>query len=119
MSAAEAGWPDVAGGKLIESAAPDFLKRYLKAKRSVEAELLRSEPALRPVIFRPSLIYSMDRPASYVPVGAFFLGNAIGLPFVDRPVSVQSLAAAVVRAVSMPLVKGIQRYQEIDKLSMS
>jgi nucleoside-diphosphate-sugar epimerase len=110
----------VAGGKLIESAAPDFLKRYLKAKRSVEAELLqRSDPALlRPVIFRPSLIYSTDRPGSYVPVGAFFLGNAIGLPFVDRPVSVQNLAAAIVRAVSMPLVKGVQRYQDIDKLSL-
>jgi nucleoside-diphosphate-sugar epimerase len=120
VSAAEAGWPDVAGGTLIESVAPDFLKRYLRAKRSVEAELLqRSDPALlRPVVFRPSLIYSTDRPASYVPVGAFFLGNAVGLPFVDRPVSVQSLAAAIVRAVSMPLVKGIQRYQDIDKLSL-
>ncbi|GAX16852.1 hypothetical protein FisN_5Hh225 [Fistulifera solaris] len=119
-SAAEAGWPDVAGGDLIENyLAPDFLKRYLVAKRAVEAKLLSSEPTLRPIIVRPSLIYSMDRPLSFPPVGAFFVGNKVGLPFVDRPVTVQNLSNAMVKAIARDDVKGLLRYQQIDDISSS
>jgi nucleoside-diphosphate-sugar epimerase len=119
-SAAEAGWPDVAGGDIIENyLAPDFLKRYLVAKRAVEASLLSSEPTLRPIIVRPSLIYSMDRPLSFPPVGAFFVGNKIGLPFVDRPVTVQNLSKAMVKAIARDDVKGLLRYQQIDDISSS
>ncbi|GAX13880.1 hypothetical protein FisN_5Lh225 [Fistulifera solaris] len=119
-SAAEAGWPHVAGGDLIENyLAPDFLKRYLMAKRAVEAKLLSSEPTLRPIIVRPSLIYSMDRPLSFPPVGAFFVGNKIGLPFVDRPVTVQNLSNAMVKAIAKDDVKGLLRYQQIDDISSS
>ncbi|KAL3938906.1 MAG: hypothetical protein SGBAC_006282 [Bacillariaceae sp.] len=117
-SAAEAGWPNVRGGQQVERfLAPDWLKRYLKAKREVEAKLNEASPPLRPVIVRPSLIYSLDRPASYLPVGAFFVGNRIGLPFVDRPVTVQSLANAMVRSISRTSVRGVQRYTEIDALN--
>lgn len=117
-SAAEAGWPEVAGGEFIEqNLAPDFLKRYLVAKRAVESKLMGSQPTLRPIIARPSLIYSLDRPASYVPVGAFFVGNKIGLPFVDRPVTVQALSAAMVRAIERKDVSGVLRYDKIDELS--
>eukprot|EP00536_Pseudo-nitzschia_multiseries_P006120 jgi/Psemu1/296137/fgenesh1_pm.126_\ len=124
-SAAEAGWPDVPGGGQIEKfLAPEWLRRYLAAKRSVESKLLgtdgnqSSTAGLRPIIVRPSLIYSLDRPASYVPVGAFFVGNKLGLPFVDRPVTVQSLANAVVKSISQDsTVEGILRYPEIDSLS--
>jgi hypothetical protein len=56
---------------LIEKLMPEFIQRYLKAKRAVEAKLMSSPPTLRPIIVRPSLIYSMDRPSSYVPVGTF------------------------------------------------
>lgn len=118
-SAAEAGWPQVAGGQFLDAVAPDFLKRYLVAKRAVEAKLLDAAPTLRPVIVRPSLIYSMDRPASFLPVGAFFVGNRLGLPFVDRPVTVQALASAMVAALSRDDVEGILRYPEIDQLSQS
>ena len=117
-SAAEAGWPDMPGGKQLETyLAPDWLRRYLVAKRAVEEKLLGSQPYLRPVIVRPSLVYSLDRPASYLPVGAFFVGNRIGLPFVDRPVTVQSLGNAIVRSISRDNVVGIQRYKEIDQLN--
>jgi nucleoside-diphosphate-sugar epimerase len=125
-SAAEAGWPDVPGGEFIEQRlVPDFLRRYLKAKRAVEARLLggpsssssSSTKLLRPIIVRPSLIYSLDRPASYVPVGAFFIGNKIGLPFVDRPVTVQALAAAMIRAIGRDSVKGVLRFKDIDELN--
>jgi len=118
-SAAEAGWPDVPGGSRIEEfLAPEWLRRYLAAKRAVESKLLGSCDELRPIIVRPSLIYSLDKPASYVPVGAFFVGNRLGLPFVDRPVTVQSLANAVVKCVSQEsTVEGILRYPEIDSLN--
>ena len=120
-SAAEAGWPDVTGGAQIEEfLAPEWLKRYLVAKRAVESRLLGADTteSLRPVIARPSLIYSLDQPASYAPVGAFFVGNKLGLPFVDRPVTVQSLANAVVKSISKDsTVEGILRYPEIDSLN--
>ena len=117
-SAAEAGWPDMGGGSFVENnLAPDFLKRYLAAKRAVEERLMSSGPLLRPVIVRPSLIYTMDKPASFPAVGAFFLGNRIGLPFVDQPVTVQSLANAMVRSISKQDVKGVLRYREINAIS--
>jgi hypothetical protein len=125
-SAAEAGWPDVVGGPQIEQfLAPDWLKRYLEAKRAVEFKLLQQQSSsasptnvLRPIIPRPSLIYSLDRPASYLPVGAFFVGNRLGLPFVDRPVTVQALSNAIIRSVNpTSTVEGILRYQDIDELS--
>lgn len=121
-SAAEAGWLEKEmqpGGKILDGfLAPDWLKRYLSAKRSVEAKLNEAgdQKLLRPVIFRPSLIFSYDRFASLPPVGAFFVGNKLGLPFVDRPVTVQNLANAMVSALKDESVRGVQRYSQIDKL---
>ena len=119
-SAAEAGWPDVKGGPFVEKTlAPEWLRRYLVAKRAVEGRLGESQSSkkLRPIIFRPSLIYSIDRIASLPPVAAFVVGNKIGLPFVDRPVTVQSLANAAVRALGKDDVVGVQRYLQIDALN--
>lgn len=125
-SAAEAGWPDVSGGSFVErTIAPRWLKRYLAAKRAVEDRLMngengsgrRQQKLLRPVILRPSLIYSLDRVASLPPMGAFFVGNRVGLPFVDRPVSVQTLSTAAVRSISSTQVRGVLRFKEIDRLS--
>lgn len=117
-SAAEAGWPDMAGGSFVEGyLAPQWLKRYLVAKRAVEARLNENPELVRSVMFRPSLIYSLDRIASLPPVGAFFVGNKLGLPFVDRPVTVQALSCAIIRSLNDPDVKGVQRFMDIDKLS--
>ena len=122
-SAAEVGWGEDSmqpGGKQIESLlAPQWLKRYLAAKRAVEARLQVSsdEKLLRQVIFRPSLIFSFDRLASLPPVGAFFVGNKLGFPFVDRPVTVQSLANAMVSSLKDDSIQGVQRYAQIDKLN--
>jgi hypothetical protein len=117
-SAAEAGWPNMAGGSFVEkNLAPDFLRRYLAAKRAVEEKLMSSEPKLRPIIVRPSLIYTMDKPASFPAVGAFFIGNKIGLPFVDEPVTVQALANAMVRSISQQTTRGILRFKEINAMS--
>jgi NAD(P)-dependent dehydrogenase (short-subunit alcohol dehydrogenase family) len=116
-SAAEAGWPEVTGGNLIERLMPDFIHRYMVAKRAVEAKLLASQPMLRPIIVRPSLIYSWDKLASLPAVGTFTFLNQIGVPFVDRPVTVDALASAIVRAIGDESIVGIQRYPQIDRLS--
>lgn len=61
VSAAEAGWPDVAGGSLVEDKlAPEWLKKYLGAKRSVE-ERLSSSTKIRAAIYRPSLIWDWTK----------------------------------------------------------
>jgi hypothetical protein len=116
-SAAEAGWPEVTGGNLIERLMPDFIHRYMVAKRAVEAKLLASQLMLRPIIVRPSLIYSWDKLASLPAVGTFTFLNQIGVPFVDRPVTVDALASAIVRAMGDASIVGIQRYPQIDRLS--
>ena len=109
ISAAEAGWtvrPPI-----------DWLSRYLDAKQAVERELKQSRDKLRPVIFRPSLIWSMERPQALLSVAPFYVGSFIGLPFVDRPVLVQSLVAAIIESCSNQEVSGLQRYKEIDLLA--
>merc|ERR1712194_789240 len=45
VSCAEAGWPNVQYGEQVEEASPDWLKRYLAAKRAVEAKLAFDEQA--------------------------------------------------------------------------
>jgi len=61
VSAAEAGWPDVAGGSFVENTlAPDWLKQYLGSKRTVE-ERLNGSAKIRGAIFRPSLIWDWTK----------------------------------------------------------
>ena len=59
----------------------------------------------RPIILRPSLVWSADRPGSLPSVAAFYAANALGLPFVDRPVNVDTLAGAAVNALASSLVR--------------
>eukprot|EP00192_Tetraselmis_astigmatica_P013955 CAMPEP_0117664794 /NCGR_PEP_ID=MMETSP0804-20121206/9431_1 /TAXON_ID=1074897 /ORGANISM="Tetraselmis astigmatica, Strain CCMP880" /LENGTH=312 /DNA_ID=CAMNT_0005472093 /DNA_START=607 /DNA_END=1545 /DNA_ORIENTATION=+ len=117
VSAAEAGWTESLGGDPLFT--PDFLQRYLKAKRDVEKALLEyaTEGALRPVILRPSLVFSKERLPSLPAVGAFYIGHAIGLPGIDRPVLVSTLAAAAVAALKDDSVYGVQGFQEMEELA--
>lgn len=108
VSAAEAAW--------TFPAPVLFLERYLVAKRAVEKRLLENQNALRATILRPSLIYTMDRPQALLSVVPFFIGNAIGLPFVDRPVSVDTLSNAAVYAIENDGVSGIKGYREMGDL---
>jgi nucleoside-diphosphate-sugar epimerase len=111
ISAAEAGW--------TFQAPVDFLERYLTAKRSVEARILKStsQQTLRGTIMRPSLIWTWERPQALAGVIPFFIGSTIGLPFVDRPVRVESLVHAMMTAIQDPNTQGIQNYRNIDILS--
>ena len=92
--------------------------RYLKAKREVESQLLEygTQGALRPVILRPSLVYTPDRLPSLPAVAAFALGNAIGLPGIDRPVQVQTVARSAVAALQDASISGILDYKRMESL---
>lgn len=45
------------------------------------------------------------------------MGNAIGLPFVDRPVTVDTLASAAVRCVEDGRSSGALDYRDMERLS--
>ena len=110
ISAAEAGW--------TFKTHVDWLDRYLTAKRAVENKLLGlgDEGLLRPVIFRPSIIWTWNRPLQLLSVIPFYVGNIVGLPFVDRPVQVESLVDAMINTVENSLESGIKNYKEIDRI---
>ena len=80
-------------------------------------EYLVEAGAIRGSCLRPSLVYSPDKPAAMPAVGAFYVGNAIGLPFVDRPVTVDTLASAAVRCVEDGRSSGALDYRDMERLS--
>ena len=111
VSAAEARW---------DFKAPvDWLEDYLIAKRAVEERLteLNSQGKLRASWLRPSLVYTFDKPAALPAVAAFTFGNLIGIPFVDKPVTVDTLAKAAVTALSDGTTSGVLDYREMERLS--
>ena len=111
VSAAEARW---------DFTAPfDWLEEYLVAKRAVERRLttLNEDNKLRASWLRPSLVYTFEKPAALPAVAAFVVGNAIGIPFVDRPVTVDTLARAAVRALSDGETSGCLDYREMERLA--
>mmetsp|Transcript_6838 Transcript_6838/g.9016 ORF Transcript_6838/g.9016 Transcript_6838/m.9016 type:complete len:284 (-) Transcript_6838:212-1063(-) len=119
VSAAEAKW---GFDQLFEGTPAEFLRRYLIAKRAVEDELLKNYGAgdnatLRPVIFRPSLVWTPQRPQAIPPVLAFTIANAIGLPQVDKPVTVETLAKAIIKSVKDETITGIQDFRAMEKLA--
>jgi len=117
VSAAEAGWPDFAGGRLIEERlAPDWLKKYLGAKRTVEARLSTSTK-IRAAIYRPSLIWDWTKFDVLPAIPIFNLASAVGVPFVDKTVRVETLADAIVQGIEDNKVEGIQRYMQMEELA--
>eukprot|EP00633_Aureoumbra_lagunensis_P008540 CAMPEP_0197321316 /NCGR_PEP_ID=MMETSP0891-20130614/64413_1 /TAXON_ID=44058 ORGANISM="Aureoumbra lagunensis, Strain CCMP1510" /NCGR_SAMPLE_ID=MMETSP0891 /ASSEMBLY_ACC=CAM_ASM_000534 /LENGTH=280 /DNA_ID=CAMNT_0042813135 /DNA_START=81 /DNA_END=923 /DNA_ORIENTATION=+ len=118
VSAAEAGWPTVQFGDIVEDRlAPEWLKRYLAAKRAVEAKLGDSVTTLRPVIFRPSLIWSWTKLDVLPIIPVFNIASAVGVPFVDRTVKVSTLADAIITALTDDSVEGVQRFMQMDELA--
>ena len=117
VSCAEAGWPEVTLGEWIESnVAPAWLQKYLVAKRAVEARL-SSTSCVRPVIVRPSLIWSWDKLDVLPLIPVFDLANAIGVPFVDKTVRVETLADAIVAGLEQETVQGVQRFDSMEQLA--
>ncbi|KAG5178881.1 hypothetical protein JKP88DRAFT_328170 [Tribonema minus] len=114
VSAAEAAWTKDA---LFEGTPLAFLRRYLVAKRAAEERLLSDARNLRATVLRPSLVWTKERPAALPAVSAFTAANAIGIPFIDRPVSVTTLAAAAVEALEDASCSGTQNYKGMERLA--
>jgi len=118
VSCAESGWPDVQGGSFVEEKiAPAWLKKYLIAKRKVEARLGDSTSSIRPVIMRPSLIWSWDKLDVLPIIPVFNIASALGVPFVDKTVRVETLADAIVEGIADDSVSGVQRYMDMEGLA--
>eukprot|EP00808_Paulinella_micropora_P007846 g41583.t1 len=119
ISAAEAGWPESKmGGALLDKyVAPDFLKRYLAAKRQAEKFLATESKAPSVNVFRPSLIWTKERPQALVSVLPFYLASPF-FDFVDKPVFVEVLGKAVLQSLLQP-ASGMSMYriEQIEKLA--
>ncbi|CAM9793965.1 unnamed protein product [Phaeothamnion confervicola] len=119
VSAAEARW--TFDGAFVGTPV-EWLHAYLVAKRAVEDKLLNDlgggdQPSLRPIVLRPSLVWTPSRPFALPPVAAFTIGNFLGLPFVDRPVRVDTLAAAAMAAVGDQAARGVFDYSRMEALA--
>eukprot|EP00419_Tripos_fusus_P027755 CAMPEP_0172722652 /NCGR_PEP_ID=MMETSP1074-20121228/81984_1 /TAXON_ID=2916 /ORGANISM="Ceratium fusus, Strain PA161109" /LENGTH=334 /DNA_ID=CAMNT_0013548705 /DNA_START=44 /DNA_END=1048 /DNA_ORIENTATION=- len=115
-SAAEAGWPEVSFGEQVEKVAPEWLKRYLKAKRMVEGKITATPETIRPIIYRPSLIWSWTKFDVLPVIPIFNLLSAVGVPFVDKTVTVTTLARAMVAGLEDDTVSGVQRFMQMEEL---
>lgn len=116
VSCAEAGWTDVTLGPQVENASPDWLKRYLAAKRAVESELDASTSNLRPVIMRPSLIWNWGKLDVLPVIPVFNIAHALGVPFVDKTVRVETIGGAIVQGLLDEQVEGVQRFDKMEEL---
>lgn len=117
VSAAEAGWPDMTGGSFVEEKlAPEWLKKYLGAKRSVE-ERLNGSAKIRAAIYRPSLIWDWTKFDVLPVIPVFNIASAVGVPFVDKTVRVETLADAIVQGIEDENVEGVQRYMQMEELA--
>jgi nucleoside-diphosphate-sugar epimerase len=119
VSAAEAGWPDVQFGNTIDSLAPGWLKKYLIAKRAVEKRLKDSNETkgvIRSAIYRPSLIWDWSKLDVLPVIPVFNIASAIGVPFVDKTVRIETLADAIVAGIENDDIEGVQRVGEMEKI---
>ena len=63
------------------------------------------------------MIWTKTRPQALVSVIPFYIGNAIGIPFVDKPVMLENLVMACMNALEDDNESGIKRFDEIERLS--
>eukprot|EP00448_Togula_jolla_P003662 CAMPEP_0170620434 /NCGR_PEP_ID=MMETSP0224-20130122/28055_1 /TAXON_ID=285029 /ORGANISM="Togula jolla, Strain CCCM 725" /LENGTH=338 /DNA_ID=CAMNT_0010946605 /DNA_START=41 /DNA_END=1057 /DNA_ORIENTATION=- len=116
VSAAEAGWLEVPFGKEVDAVAPGWLKEYLVAKRAVEEKIQSTPDVIRPVIFRPSLIWSWEKLDVLPLIPVFNLANTVGVPFVDKTVTVSTLSKSIIAALEDKDVSGVQRFMQMEQL---
>jgi len=120
VSAAEAGWPEVTFGETVDKLAPGWLNKYLIAKRAVESRLRESNEGkgtIRSSIYRPSLIWDWTKFDVLPVIPVFNVAAAVGVPFVDKTVRVETLADAIVAGIEGDDVEGVQRVGEMEKIS--
>ncbi|KAJ9472461.1 MIOREX complex component 2 [Diplonema papillatum] len=122
VSACEVGWVDGDKGflgRIADTMAPPFLKRYLQAKREAEA-LLKEETSeattsegerkTRCVVWRPSLILSDAAPRSGISTMMKYS------PVADPPVQAASLARGIVDSVQDTSYHGVYRVKDLKDI---
>ncbi|KAL7544381.1 hypothetical protein ACHAWF_013867 [Thalassiosira exigua] len=119
VSAAEAGWPEVTLGNAVDGLAPKWLNRYLIAKRAVESRIKESSESkgtIRASVYRPSLIWDWTKFDVLPVIPVFNAAAAIGVPFMDKTVRVETLADAIVAGIEGGDVEGVQRVGSMEEL---
>lgn len=110
VSAAEAAWEDSDRGRSALAALPEFLQRYLVAKREAESLLLAGEAAagVRVVSARPSLMYDYTKldVLPLVPLINPAVGLGVGGGLLSKMLRVHVVGAAVVAALEGSEVRG-------------
>ena len=105
------------------------------------AECNQHADHLRPLFYRPSLIWNwkkldgtwlltawlhdtkfrphlLSTPTTVLPVIPIFnLASAVGVPFVDKTVRVETLAAAIIAGLEDDSCSGVQRFPEMESLA--
>ncbi len=111
ISASEASWT-------IQSPLP-YVERYLEAKRKVERQLSHAsiKEYLRPIIVRPSKIYTSERPLASLTAIPNFIGSFFNLPYVDKPVHLNTLVCAILQSINDTNCAGVKESVEIEQLA--
>ena len=106
----------IASSEVIEPSAPATGPPACALALS-EAELQSSAGQVRPIVLRPSLIWSWDKLDVLPAIPIFNLASAIGVPFVDKTVRVETLGKAAVSGLLDPSVSGVQRVERMEELA--
>ena len=71
----------------------------------------------RPIIMRPSLIWDWKKLDVLPIIPIFNLASAVGVPFVDKTVRVETIGKAIVAGLLDESVTGVQRFPEMEALA--
>jgi len=93
-----------------------WLEKYLVAKRVVEEQVMTNK-AVRPVILRPSLVWTWDKPQALPAVVPALVAATVGVPFIDKPVMLATLADSAIGALQDPVVRGILRSDDMKHVA--
>ena len=66
---------------------------------------------------RPSFVYQWTKLDVLLPVLVYYALSWLRLPFIDRPVRVETVSSAVVEALEDAGARGVQRFSEMDALA--
>lgn len=98
---------------------PVVMRAYLRAKRRAEREI--GAMSLRTVFLRPGLVYGAGRPVSYLGAAPLLAAGAVpylaALVHAGRPLPVQTVADAALRAATDPAIRGVLDVNAIATLA--
>ena len=96
---------------------PMVMTRYIAAKRQAEKDIL-DNGTVRPVVFRPGIIYGSERVYSLPLMAAFSVLQRLGLqPPEEAPMAVSDVAKAAVTACTDPSVRGVFNVLQMTALA--